>query len=183
MVVFVAVFYMPAVSQINDSAKTNIIAKKLNIPKQHSPRMAAAMSAILPGSGQIYNKKYWKVPVIYACAAGLGYSINFNHAKYIEYRNAYKVRLYNGPGTVGNYPKYSDNDLNTLQKYYHRYRDLSVIGATLIYFMNVVDASVDAHLFNFSVEDDDLSFTIHPTLINTAYLNQYTTGLSLSIKF
>lgn len=155
----------------------------INQPKVHSPRKAALLSAVIPGAGQIYNKKYWKVPVIYAGAAGLGYAFSFNQAKYIEYRNAYKVRLINGPGTLGNYPRYSDSDLSTLQKSYHRYRDLSVIGGVFLYFLNVIDATVDAHLFGFSVEDNDLAFQIQPTIINTAQLNQYTTGLSLSIKF
>lgn len=159
------------------------LQKKLNLPKQHSPKLAALMSAVVPGAGQIYNKKYWKVPVIYAGAIGLGYSLNFNQNKYIDYRNAYKARLDNDPTTVDNYPAYSESDLLTLQRYYHRFRDLSIIGGTILYFLNVVDASVDAHLFNFSIEDDDLSFNIQPTLINTARLNQYTTGLSVSLRF
>ena len=175
-------------AQVSDSVKpASIEPKKVNTPGSHSPKKAALMSAIVPGSGQIYNKKYWKAPVIYAGAIGIGYAFNFNQKKYVEYRNAYKVRLSNGPGTLGNHPRYSDGDLLTLQKYYHRYRDLSVIGGVLLYFMNIIDATVDAHLFDFSVEDDDLSFNVQPALINTAYSGQYaspyTTGLSLRINF
>lgn len=168
-----------------DTTKVNAAPAPLVVkqPKVHSPRKAAILSAVVPGAGQIYNKKYWKAPVIYAGAVGIGYAFSFNQAKYIEYRNAYKVRLINGPGTLGNFPRYSDSDLLTLQKYYHRYRDLSVIGGVLLYFLNVIDASVDAHLYSFSVEDNDLTFQLQPTIINTAQLNQYTTGLALSIKF
>jgi hypothetical protein len=171
-------------SQTKDTAKQESpIQKKLNLPKKHSPKLAAIMSAVVPGAGQVYNKKYWKVPIIYAGAIGLGYSFNFNQNKYLDYRNAYKARLDNDPATVDNYPRYSDSDLNTLQRYYHRYRDLSIIGGTILYFLNVIDASVDAHLFDFSMEDEDLSFKVQPTLINTYGLNQYTTGVSLSLRF
>lgn len=141
------------------------------------------MSTIIPGLGQVYNKKYWKVPIIYAGIVGLGYAINGNQKKYIQYRNAYKYRIDEDPSTVDDFPKYSDENLNTLQKFYHRYRNLSVIGATLLYVMNIVDANVDAHMFTFDV-GDDLSLNIQPALINNyANLNQYTTALSISIKF
>lgn len=151
--------------------------------KPHSPKKATIMSAIIPGSGQIYNKKYWKAPILYAGLVGLGYSFNFNQTRYVQYRNAYKVRLLNGSGTLGNYPTYSDNDLNTLQQYYHRYRDLTVIGASLLYLLNIIDASVDAHLYDFKIDDDNLSFQVQPVLIPVANLSQYSTGLSLSIRF
>lgn len=152
-------------------------------PTIHSPKKAALMSTILPGSGQIYNKKYWKAPVIYAGAAALGYSLKMNQSKYIEYRNAYKVRLLNGAGTTGNYPKYSDSDLNTLQKYYHRYRDLSVIGLSLLYVLNIIDATVDAHLYNFNVNDESVSLNVSPSFIAVGNFGQYTSGISLSIRF
>ena len=151
------------------------------IPAYHSPKRAALMSTIIPGSGQIYNKKYWKVPVIYAGLAGLAYSINFNQTRYIKYRTAFKYRIDDDPLTIADSP-YSNADLDLLQQYYHRYRNLSVIGATLLYVMNIIDASVDAHMFTFDVSDD-LSFNIHPALINTANVNHYATGFSLNIKF
>ena len=141
------------------------------------------MSAILPGLGQAYNKKYWKMPLIYAGFAGLIYSLNYNQKKFTNYRDAYKYRIDNDPSTVDNYVGiYRDNDLFTLQKAYNRYRDLSVIGTALLYILNIVDASVDAHMFTFDV-GDDLSFHVQPTLINTAHINQYHTGISLNIKF
>ncbi len=169
------------VAQATDTAKSNGIQLQTVSPKvqakYHSPRKAALLSTALPGLGQIYNQKYWKVPVIYAAFAGLAYSINFNQTKYIKYRNAYITSLdntYTGP--------YSQDQLAILYKYYHRYRDLSVIGVCLLYVLNIADASVDAHLFSFDV-DNNLSFNIHPTWITTADINHYTTGLSLSIKF
>lgn len=141
------------------------------------------MSTILPGAGQVYNKKYWKVPIIYAGAAGLAYSFQFNQSRYVKYRDAYKYRIDGDAATTDNYIGiYSDDNLNTLQKYYHRYRDLTVIGFAALYALNIIDASVDAHLFTFDVSDD-LTMKVEPTLINTAGMNNYTTGLSLKLKF
>ena len=158
--------------------------KKIRIydPNYHSPKKAALMSTIFPGLGQAYNKKYWKMPFIYAGFLGLAYSLNFNQAKYINYLDAYKHRL-EYPNAVDKYTGiYNTDDLFTLQHAYNRYRDLSVIGIALLYVLNIVDASVDAHMFTFDV-GDDLSFKIHPTLINTVNSNQYNTGFSLNIKF
>jgi|ERR1019366_2433438 hypothetical protein len=174
-------------AQLTDTSTTEDIPseKKIEIhdPNYHSPKKAALMSTIFPGLGQAYNKKYWKMPLIYAGFLGLAYSLHFNQIKFTTYRDAYKYRIDGNPATVDNYVGiYSDDNLFTLQKAYHRYRDLSVIGIALLYVLNIVDASVDAHMFTFDV-GDDLSFSIHPTLINTASLNQYNIGFSLNIKF
>jgi hypothetical protein len=151
--------------------------------KFHSPKKAAAFSAILPGSGQIYNKKYWKVPIVYAGFVGLAYSFQFNQSRYVKYRDALKYRLDDDPSTTDAYIGiYDDEDLTNLYQYYHRYRDLTVIGAAALYLLNIVDAAVDAHLFTFNVSDD-LSLNIQPTLINTAGTNHYTGGIGFNIKF
>jgi hypothetical protein len=157
---------------------------KLKPGKYHSPKKAALLSAVIPGAGQIYNRKWWKVPVIYVGAGALAYSFQFNQSRYVNYRNAYKYRIDGDASTLDNYIGiYSDDNLNTLQKYYHRYRDLTVIGFAALYALNIIDASVDAHLFNFDVSDD-LSLNIQPTLINTtANMDHYVTGLSLKVKF
>lgn len=162
-----------------DTTKTP--AKK--VPgKYHSPKKASVLSAVLPGAGQIYNKKYWKVPVIYAGFAGLAYSFQFNQSRYVKYRNALKYRLDEDASTTDNYIGiYSDEQLSTLYQYYHRYRDLTVIGGAALYLLNIVDAAVDAHLFTFNVSDD-LSMNIHPALINTAG-NHYISGIWFDIKF
>ena len=180
-----------AKSQINaDSIKHNVMAssdktdtiKKAPV-KPHSPKKAAIFSTVLPGAGQVYNKKYWKVPVIYAGFAGLAYSFQLNQGRYVTYRNALKSRLDNDASTTDPYVGiYSDDQLTTLYQYYHRYRDLTVIGGAVLYVLNIVDAAVDAHLFTFNV-NDDLSLNIHPALINTAAGNRYTTGMGLNITF
>ncbi len=168
-------------AQLNDTSKVSLIGSTKNLTSQfHSPRKATLMSTFLPGSGQVYNKKYWKVPIIYVGFGALAYSINFNHTKYRTFLNAYKDRL--DGVTDDKFKLYTNDNLNSLQTYYHRYRDLSVIGALALYLLNIVDATVDAHLFAFDVSED-LSFRFRPTLINTACVNQYKTGFALEIKF
>ena len=165
---------------IKDTTNTVVTIKK---GVSHSPKKAALLSTILPGAGQVYNKKYWKLPIIYAGVAGLAYSFQFNQSRYVKYRNAYKYRIDADATTTDDYiGVYSDDNLNTLQKYYHRYRDLTVIGFAALYALNIIDASVDAHLFTFDVSDN-LSMKVEPTLINTAGMNNYTGGINLKIHF
>jgi Family of unknown function (DUF5683) len=134
--------------------------------KPHSPHKAAVMSALLPGSGQAYNKKYWKIPVLYGGFVGLGYAIRFNNREYSQYKDAFKLRLDGDESTVDPYVGiYSDNDLSTLKDFYRRNRDLSIIGCGLLYILNIVDASVDAHLFSFNVSSD-LSLNITPSTLS-----------------
>jgi hypothetical protein len=143
---------------------------------KHSPHRAAVMSALLPGAGQAYNKKYWKIPVIYAGFAGLAYAISFNQKEYRSYRNAYDQRLDADPYTIDPYVgTYSDADLGTLKDFYRRNRDLSIIGTGVLYLLNIIDASVDAHLYDFNV-NDDLSIRLSPTLNH-----QMTPGIGMVI--
>ncbi len=191
-ITFLLFFTSSVTAQVKDSTvaiikKDTITSDSTGIVKiknvYHSPKKAALLSAVIPGAGQVYNKKYWKVPIIYAGAAGLVYSFQFNQSRYIKYRNAYKYRIDGDASTIDDYVgRYSDDNLNTLQKYYHRYRDLTVIGFAALYALNVIDASVDAHLFTFDVSDD-LSLRVQPTLINIAGYNKYTTGFNLSMSF
>ncbi|HMT29821.1 MAG TPA: DUF5683 domain-containing protein [Bacteroidia bacterium] len=146
----------------------------------HSPSKATLLSAALPGAGQFYNKKYWKIPVIYAGFAGLGYLVKTNHDDYKIYKDAYRLRLDMDENTVDDFVGvYSDEDLVTLKNYYRRNRDLSMIGIGLLYILNIIDASVDAHLFYFNVSDD---LTLH---VQPGYSGGYFAGpaLNLSVNF
>ena len=187
---FLFLFFHSAKAQVivdtarNQPAHDTIILKKL--VEFHSPRRAALFSTFLPGLGQVYNKKYWKLPVLYAGAFGLIYSINFCNAAYIDYRTAYRIRLDGNANTIDNYAlEYSDGQLEGLTKSYHRLRDLSILGATLLYVLNIVDATVDAHLYTFDVSDD-LSLNLQPAFITTSGINNQSlnmTGLSIQLKF
>jgi len=142
------------------------------IQKEKSPKRAAIYSAVIPGSGQIYTKKYWKVPVIYGGLVTSAYFINDNNNQYKEYRDAALLSYETGENQLG----YTYSELITLKDHYRRNREISYFSFIGIYILNIVDASVNAHLLNFDVSDD-ISLNIRPysTLINT--------GVSFSLNF
>jgi TM2 domain-containing membrane protein YozV len=147
----------------------------------HSPVKASLLSAALPGAGQFYNRKYWKVPVIYAAFGGLGYLAKWNDNRYRTYRNAYRLRIDGDPSTTDDFTNlYSDNDLKLLRDYYRRNRDLTLIFTGLVYVLNIVDASVDAHLFYFDISDN-LSLHIAPSL--SPYQPAPSAGIFFGLKF
>lgn len=152
-----------------------------SIIKLHSPKKAALYSAVLPGSGQAYNKKYWKMPIIYA---GLGTAIYFgisNHKEFKTYKDAYTKRVDNDESTIDQFDgRYTDGNLRDLMSYYQRNRDLSYVLAGLVYVLNIIDASVDAHFYYFNVSND-LSMSIQPA-INIVHNNKLQSGLSLTIN-
>lgn len=134
---------------------------------EHSPRRATIYSAVLPGLGQIYNRKYWKVPLVYGGFATLGYFINFNNGEYLKFRQAYSDIIDNDPSTDSYVKLVSDprrledskipqltESLRNAKDYWRRNRDLVVIGTVVFYAVNIIDASVDAHFFNFDISDD-----------------------------
>lgn len=166
-----------------DSLHTITNSNKITINNiKHSPRKAAILSTALPGLGQAYNKKYWKIPIIYAGLGGLVYSITYNNKNYIETRTAYRT-MYNDTSIHDVFKRISKaNQLKPAVISYHRFRDLSVIGVALLYIVNIVDASVDAHLMSFDVSDD-LSLNIRPNIYFTDNKRNYITGLSINISF
>lgn len=136
---------------------------KVKSPKEHKPmsRPAKAMlySAICPGLGQIYNKKYWKLPILYAGLGTAVYFIFFNQ----HYFNLYNSQLSTyDPYAINNI--YSASELSDLITYYHNDRDLSIIISAGVYLISIVDANVDAELKGFNVSDD-ISFRITPNFV------------------
>ena len=154
------------------------MAQKSESPKIHSAHKASVLSTIIPGAGQVYNKKYWKVPIIYASLTTSIYFINENQNKYTAYKNAYLQRL---NGEVDDYSElYNNSQLITIMDYYERNRDVSYIITAAIYLLNIVDASVDAHLLDFDVSDE-LNLSYAPSFINTPHGKN--TSLSLKMNF
>jgi len=132
--------------------------------KIKSAKKASILSIILPGSGQIYNKKYWKVPIIYSSLATSIYFICENQKKLTNYENAYIDRV---NGRTDDYiDVYNNTQLISIIDYYERNRDISMMITAAIYLLNIVDASVDAHLFDFDISED-LSIETKPQIINT----------------
>lgn len=149
-----------------------------------SPARAAFYSAILPGLGQAYNKKYWKIPIVYAA---LGTGIYFyldNDKEYNRYRDAYKRRLAGFTDDefygVGSSPNISNDGLIRAQRTLRRNKELSLLITIGIYALNIIDANVDAHLLQYNV-DDNLALKPH---FNFNELDATTNlGLTLNFKF
>ena len=148
----------------------------------HSPKKAAYLS-ILPGLGQIYNKKYWKVPVIYAALGTATYFWIDNNNQYQMYREAYSGRI--DEDTTNNFllPEYGTEDLRQLKNYHWKYRDMSALIFLGIWALNILDATVDAHLYTFNI-NDDLSMRIQPNMeMPMGFGKSPTYGFSIALKF
>ncbi len=146
----------------------------------HSPRKAAIYSAVLPGLGQAYNRKYWKMPLVYAAVGTSIYFIVDNTRNYRRFRNEYLFRInHSGQGSDQGLQNYSDSQLRTVIDQYQRWRDLSYVALALSYVLNIVDATVDGYLWRFDT-GPDLSFRLRPTLVD---VTRATPGLHIRIKF
>ena len=150
-------------------------------PKAHSPRKATILSAVVPGAGQFYNKKYWKMPIIYGGFGTLTYFLIENTSRYKDYRQALRYRLDDDPSTIDNYPLYSADGLMQAKNYYRRNVELSYIFGVVLYALNDVDAAVDAHLYDFDI-GDDLSLNIQPTVKPMPLYGTSYAGLSLTLN-
>ena len=151
-----------------------------------SPRKAAIRSAIIPGWGQIYNKKYWKLPIVYGALGITGYIFFDNINTYREYRKAYGIRYRAAlpvPDSTGYnelkeiYKIIEPNSIRAARDEFRRYIDYSVLFFILFWGLNVVDAAVDSHLKSFDVSPD-LSFRFKPGYSEMAG----TTGLSFVLS-
>lgn len=170
-------------------SNTRLIAQRADTTRleNHSSNKAALFSAIIPGLGQAYNKKYWKMPIVYAGFAGLGYAIYFNNKNYQRYLSSYKAETDNNPFTVNKDSIYNASNLIIIKDFYRRNRDLAGIGLVVFYAMNIIDAYVDAELYYFDVSDK-LSMQVRPALIPTGYpgnsplLSNNITGLKLTLR-
>lgn len=160
---------------------TEISSKKSVEFNPLSPAKAAFYSAILPGLGQAYNKKYWKIPIVYAAIGTSIYVYDFNDTAYNRYRTAYKLRLAGKQDeftTDDGQVTLSNNALLTAQKGFKKDRDLSMLVTGIFYVLQIVEASVNAHLIQFNI-DENISF--NPKLIQQDYSNKPIVGASFKI--
>jgi hypothetical protein len=141
----------------------------------------AALWGLIPGGGQIYNRDYWKVPIVYATLGGMGYLISFNNRLFREFRTAYDIRLNKGIDTNPRTKNFTSvSNLARARDAYRRNRDLSIIGTIALYGASLAEALVDAHLADFTISDD-LSLHAAPTLVPTASAAP-TPGLGLTLR-
>lgn len=192
------------IQQTGFGQDTLSVVKPQKQPFKAEPLKATMLAVALPGAGQIYNRKFWKIPLVYAGFGALFYSAGFNSKNYLIYIQAYQdftdlipetdsyIKLIpTEPSTYDPvlYPEsydpstasYYKDGLLRMVDYYKRYRDLSYIGVAAWYLISILDANVDASLFDFDVTDN-LDITFAPMIMPLP--GGYTgAGLSASIKF
>ncbi|WP_394370081.1 DUF5683 domain-containing protein [Litoribacter ruber] len=155
---------------------------RINPSKAKDPRTATLLSAILPGAGQVYNEKIWKVPIIYGGITTTAYFVEFNNRRYQLFRDALRIsRDPNIDPSLNPFPNLNEDGLVRNVNYWRRNRDLNYMIFVIIYALNLVDAQVDAHLSAFDVSDD-LSFELKPAYENL-YAGSGLIGLSFKINF
>lgn len=178
-----------------DIDTTQITEIPVDSVQVHSPKKATIYSAILPGLGQAYNKKYWKIPLIYAGFGTIGYFIGWNNGFYSTYKQAYSDFTDDDPATDSylelDATQYYDLEnptdslnfktgLSKQSDYYRRNRDLLIISMIGFYGLNIIDASVDAHLFDFDISED-LTLNWQPAV--KTFENQLVYGINCTFKF
>lgn len=154
-----------------------------------SPAKAAFYSAVLPGLGQAYNKRYWKIPIVYGGLATGIYFYTTNNEEYNRYRDAYKSRLaglktdefyFDSQGTPLTTPRVTTEGLQRGQKFYRKNKEISLLVTLGIYALNIIDANVDAHLMQYNV-DENLSLAPHFKINEIDATSNL--GLTLNFKF
>lgn len=190
LVFFLLTFAHPLIAQNEQEKEADSVEQdesgQDSLKKEHSPKKAAVYSAALPGLGQAYNEKYWKIPIIYAGFGTLAYFINQNNTEYNKFKEAYAFVIAEEEGEPPNeyVERYesNENNLRKLKDYYRRNLELSYILTGALYILNIIDASVDAHFFKFNV-DKDLSLKvspfINPNIPNPAFASK---GISISLN-
>lgn len=166
-----------------DSLKTPFY-KNLWSHDPHSVGRAALYSAIIPGLGQAYNGKYWKIPIVYGAIGTAGYFIYYWYDFYDELKTAYIYRTDEDPLTIDYLYDYIATDEYLLQKVSQakQYTDLMVVLTAAAYLLNIVDAVVDAHLYDFNVSDD-LSLNLQPYFpVSSLRLNSMQPAYGVTLK-
>lgn len=161
------------------------------------------LGVIVPGAGQIYNKSYWKLPIVYGAFMGCGYAIQWTSNRYSNYKTAY-IDLYKDvqAGTVTEDPAKSYiavlpdgydlsrvggastwmNTLQNRQSIYRRYRDYSILATVVVYALSLIDAYVDAQLFDYDISPD-LTLNVEPQIYYDLQNQQKSAELKLAIQF
>jgi hypothetical protein len=162
--------------------KTNEMPDTVEIKSyatRYDPRKAALYAAVLPGLGQVYNKKYWKLPLVYGGLIGFGYGINFYQTGYKKYKSELFDILESGePFSESDF---SEDQLRTIVDRYQRERDFFIILMAGMYLLQIVDAHVDAHLKEFDL-NPDLHVRLQPIWESDLLMGR-SAGFSIKFRF
>jgi len=177
-----SLFAQTADSLIVKKQEKVIVVNDSLLPKEEynplAPAKAAFYSAVVPGLGQVYNKRYWKIPIIYAGMAAGIYFYKQQDKDYDRFRNAYKRRL--AGYTDDEFQGISDERLINAQKSAQKNKDISIIVTIAFYLLNVVDANVDAHLRQYEVSED---LSLQPNFDYNQFNAKPQYGMSLTYRF
>lgn len=191
-------------ANLNSTVMTDSVVKKKKEKRDWTTwrpdaKRAMWLAIVIPGAGQIYNRKYWKLPIVYGGFLGCLYAIRWNNQMYHDYSQAYMDIMDNDPNTQSyneflhlgntitseNTERYQDL-FRRRKDYYRKYRDLSIFILIGVYALSVIDAYVDASLSEFDISQD-LSFKIEPAIINSGTsanpLKSSALGIQCSINF
>ena len=176
---------------------------KLDVKQAFKPNPTkAVLLGLVPGLGQIYNRKYWKLPIVYGGLMGCMYAITWNNRNYKDYSEAYKDIMHDAAANPNNPEAWSQtwqvltsldpssaikdsnfkDRLKRQKDYYRRYRDLSIIITAGVYALTLVDAYVDAQLFDFDISPD-LSMRVEPVVTPKTSVTPRSYGLNCCLKF
>ncbi|MDW3210521.1 MAG: DUF5683 domain-containing protein [Reichenbachiella sp.] len=143
------------------------------------PDKAALYAAVFPGLGQMYNKQYWKLPILYGGAIVIGHFIKYNNDFYNAFRNAYIAQTDGDDSTLNPFPQFSEEALQRNAERFKRNRDFMVIMGVVYYLVQIVDAHVSAHLIEFNINDD---LALQPTYYPREEYFAQNVGMSLVFK-
>lgn len=150
----------------------------------HSPHKAILKSLYLPGTGQIYNKQYWKLPIVYSGFIALGYSYYVAQTNYKQYLNQAVALSHGSLGDTKTFGNVSLATITVYSDYYHRNRDLTIIGVVVFWGVQAIDAYIAAKFQHSYTMDNDLGFKVLPTMINSSSFayGGFVPGLKVTLK-
>ena len=166
----------PDPTVVDSLEQVDIKVKSKFIPKPNR----TLLWSLLPAGGQIYNRRWWKVPLVYGAFVGLGIAIDYNQNLYRDLRDAYLLALNDEPHQFSGTTIDSPNALRNLRDSFDKNTQTAYVGLVLLYALQSIEAYVDSHLRSFDV-DDDLSFKIKPSVDVNGLTGQPVMGIGISI--
>ncbi len=149
--------------------------------KWSDPKKATVLSLVIPGAGQIYNKRYWKAGIVYAGFGGLAYMFKYNTDSLNHFQEILTAKIDGDSNTVDLYPNASESSIRNFRDFHRRYRDIAILGFAGLYALQAIDANVDAHLKEFRV-NKDLSMKVAPRIYSYQPGMGYYSGFSVQLN-
>jgi hypothetical protein len=166
---------IPVNKPADQVSEGGIVKDSTRLADEARPRIAARRSAILPGLGQMYNKRWWKVPLVYGGFVGIGLVYEFNQRYYKTFLREAQYRQEAPEKANPAWAPYSDEGIIGIKDDYRRSRDLSILAGVAFYAVQIIDAYVDAKFFRFDVSND-LSLKVDPYIQPATIYNAHTTS-------